>query len=99
VLLDALTHARPHKPAWTTERSAEWIQSMRDSKFDARVVDALLDALMVEDLATLPRPSFGPELPLDLPLPQLDPFRIAASRSGRGLTVPRARPGRATASP
>jgi putative two-component system response regulator len=76
-VFDALTHTRPHKPAWTTERSAEWIQSMRDSKFDARVVDALLDALMIEDLAALPRPSFGPDLPADLPLPQLDPFRAA----------------------
>lgn len=76
-VFDALTHERPHKPAWTTERSAEWIQSMRDSKFDPRVADALLDALMIEDLATLPRPSFGMDLPLDIGLPQLDPFRAA----------------------
>jgi putative two-component system response regulator len=79
-VFDALTHDRPHKPAWTTDRSAEWIQSMRGSKFDPRVVDALLAVLVSEDLATLPLPSFEPDLPLEFALPQLDPFRAALER-------------------
>jgi putative two-component system response regulator len=76
-VFDALTHERPHKPAWSTDRSVEWIQSMSDSKFDARVVAALLDALLIDDLATLPRPSFGLEHPVEFALPQFDPFRTA----------------------
>ena len=58
-VFDALTHDRPYKAAWTSERAAEWISSMRDSKFDPRVVDALLDALQVENLASLPQASYG----------------------------------------
>ena len=74
-VFDALTHNRPHKPAWSSERSAEWIQSMRNSKFDSRVVDALLAAMVVEDLATLPRTTYEDELALDIVTPQLDPAR------------------------
>jgi hypothetical protein len=50
---------------------------MRDSKFNPRVVAALLDTLMTDDLATLPRPSFGLDLPVEIALPLLDPFRTA----------------------
>ncbi len=43
-VFDALTHARPYKTAWTLDETLGWMQSMRDRKFDARVLDGLLRA-------------------------------------------------------
>jgi putative two-component system response regulator len=39
---DALTHARPYKPAWPVERAAAEIASQRGRQFDPAVVDAFL---------------------------------------------------------
>jgi putative two-component system response regulator len=44
VVLDALTSARPYKPAWPLERAREHIEAGRGSHFDPRCVDALLGA-------------------------------------------------------
>lgn len=40
--LDALTHKRPYRPAWSVERTVAKIVAGRGSHFDPRVVDAML---------------------------------------------------------
>lgn len=40
-VFDALTHPRPYKPAWSVERTLEYIVSLREKQFDPQVVDAL----------------------------------------------------------
>jgi putative two-component system response regulator len=40
--LDALTHKRPYRPAWSLERAVAKIVAGRESHFDPAVVDALL---------------------------------------------------------
>jgi putative two-component system response regulator len=40
--LDALTHKRPYRPAWSVERTVAKIVAGRGSHFNPRVVDALL---------------------------------------------------------
>ncbi|MGH7443403.1 MAG: HD domain-containing phosphohydrolase [Longimicrobiales bacterium] len=52
-VFDALTHERPYKPAWSVDDTVEWMESMRGAKFDARVLDALMAVLAIQDLATL----------------------------------------------
>lgn len=53
-VFDALTHARPYKPAWPVEEAAAEINRQRGKHFDPDVVDALLRVLRrpVEDPAT-----------------------------------------------
>jgi putative two-component system response regulator len=46
--LDALTHKRPYRPAWTLERTLAKIVAQRGLHFDPRVVDALLAIRRVE---------------------------------------------------
>jgi putative two-component system response regulator len=43
-VLDALTSARPYKPAWTLDAAREHIAAGRASHFDPRCVDALFAA-------------------------------------------------------
>ena len=47
---DALTHARPYKPAWPPAAALVELQRQRDRQFDAAVGDALLAALDGSDL-------------------------------------------------
>jgi HD-GYP domain-containing protein (c-di-GMP phosphodiesterase class II) len=42
---DALTSDRPYRAAWTVEQTLEYIQSLRGSHFDPRVVDVFLKFL------------------------------------------------------
>jgi putative two-component system response regulator len=42
---DALTHARPYKPAWTVEDAVAEIQRQRGRQFDPQVVDAFMAVL------------------------------------------------------
>jgi response regulator RpfG family c-di-GMP phosphodiesterase len=46
-VFDALTHGRPYKPAWPTERALAEIRREAGGQFDPRVVDAFL-ALQIE---------------------------------------------------
>ncbi len=39
---DALTSDRPYRPAWTTERTLEYLSQQRGTHFDPRVVDAFI---------------------------------------------------------
>lgn len=41
-VFDALTSARPYKPAWDLERSVNLLKEGRGSHFDPRCVDAFL---------------------------------------------------------
>ena len=41
-VFDALTHARPYKPAWPIPRALDEIKKQRGSQFDPLVVDALV---------------------------------------------------------
>jgi putative two-component system response regulator len=50
---DALTHARPYKPAWSTDDAASEIVRSRTTQFDPVVVDAFL-TLEPDDLVDLP---------------------------------------------
>lgn len=43
-VFDALTSARPYKPAWTLERAVEFLQENRDKHFDPACLDAFLGA-------------------------------------------------------
>lgn len=43
-VFDALTSARPYKPAWTLERAVEFMQDNRDKHFDPACLDAFLGA-------------------------------------------------------
>jgi len=43
-VFDALTSARPYKPAWPLERAREFLQSQRGLHFDPQCVDVLLQA-------------------------------------------------------
>jgi putative two-component system response regulator len=72
-VFDALTCERPYKEAWSMHRTVEWIDSMRGTKFDPTVVDALLEVVRTENLTILPETQddeSGPviELPLLYPL-------------------------------
>jgi putative two-component system response regulator len=51
-VFDALTHARPYKPAWEIDRALELITQESKRKFDSRVVSAFmtLDPTVVADL-------------------------------------------------
>jgi HD-GYP domain-containing protein (c-di-GMP phosphodiesterase class II) len=40
---DALTSARPYKPAWTNEQALAWLRGVARSKFDQQCVAALAD--------------------------------------------------------
>jgi putative two-component system response regulator len=48
-VFDALTHARPYKPAWPVDRALEEIAGQRGRQFDPDVVDGFL-ALDPEEL-------------------------------------------------
>jgi putative two-component system response regulator len=52
-VFDALTHERPYKRAWSIEEAAEEMETMRGSKFDPSVLDAMFAVLATQDLATL----------------------------------------------
>jgi hypothetical protein len=52
-VFDALTHARPYKPAWAVEQAMAEIRRLSGSQFDPGVVDAFL-AIGGERLAELP---------------------------------------------
>jgi putative two-component system response regulator len=52
-VFDALTHERPYKRAWTIEEAAEEMETMRGTKFDPAVLDAMFAVLATQDLATL----------------------------------------------
>jgi putative two-component system response regulator len=54
-VFDALTHARPYKPAWEIDRALELITQESKRKFDSRVVSAFmtLDPAGVADPETL----------------------------------------------
>jgi putative two-component system response regulator len=52
-VFDALTHDRPYKSAWPTAEALDWMRTMRGQRFDARVLDALVDVLQVTDLTDL----------------------------------------------
>jgi putative two-component system response regulator len=77
-VFDALTHDRPYKSAWPSDRASEWIESMRGSKFDPAVVDALVEALLVEDLVSLPLPTYDSDM-RHFALPQLAAFRVGSA--------------------
>lgn len=47
----ALTHARPHRPAWSAERALDEIQAQRGRHFDPEVVEAFPAALQSLSLA------------------------------------------------
>lgn len=42
-VFDALTHARPYKPAWTAEQAVEDMRAQRARHFDPDVLDVFLD--------------------------------------------------------
>jgi putative two-component system response regulator len=44
-VFDALTHARPYKPAWSTEEAVVEIKSQSGRQFDPQVVEAFLKVL------------------------------------------------------
>jgi hypothetical protein len=48
-VFDALTHARPYKPAWPAQQAVTEVRRLRSRQFDPAVVDALLSL----DVATL----------------------------------------------
>jgi putative two-component system response regulator len=50
-VFDALTHARPYKPAWTFDRSCEEIERQAGAQFDPVVVDAFLRSVDDGELA------------------------------------------------
>jgi putative two-component system response regulator len=52
-VFDALTHARPYKPAWPVKEAVAEIRSLSERQFDPTVVDAFgeLDATNLVDLA------------------------------------------------
>ena len=52
-VFDALTHERPYKRAWTIEETADEMETMRGTKFDPSVLDAMFAVLATQDLATL----------------------------------------------
>jgi putative two-component system response regulator len=52
-VFDALTHARPYKPAWPVEEAVAEIERQRGRQFDPRVVDAFVE--MLEEDGTLRR--------------------------------------------
>ena len=57
-VFDALTHARPYKPAWSVEDAVEEIRRQRGYHFDPKVVDAFLELLQEDGLlapALVPR--------------------------------------------
>lgn len=69
-VFDALTHARPYKPAWSWDEAVAEIESQRGRQFDPRVVDAFLNLAARGELRTaladiedadpqLPAQSFG----------------------------------------
>lgn len=45
-VFDSLTHERPYKEAWSDHRALDVIREQRGTKFDPRVVDAFLRAMM-----------------------------------------------------
>lgn len=50
---DALTNARPYKPAWTRERALQEIRSQAGRQFDPQYVDAFLRMMADQDDAKL----------------------------------------------
>lgn len=46
-VFDALTCARPYKPAWPIERATAYLSEQRGRHFDPRLVDLFLDNLDV----------------------------------------------------
>lgn len=52
-VFDALSHPRPYKRAWSVGECVGWMQTMRGTKFDPRVLDCLLAVLQTEDLTQL----------------------------------------------
>ncbi|MNT80868.1 Cyclic di-GMP phosphodiesterase response regulator RpfG [compost metagenome] len=44
-VFDALTSARPYKPAWEVERALDFMESQRGLHFDPQVLDAFLASL------------------------------------------------------
>jgi HD domain-containing protein/GAF domain-containing protein len=55
---DALTHARPYKPSWSTHDAVREILRSRATQFDPDVVDAFL-TLDADELVELPTSSFS----------------------------------------
>jgi putative two-component system response regulator len=53
-VFDALTHARPYKPAWRIEDAVREIEQQRGRQFDPAVVDAFLSLLEEDGLLTRP---------------------------------------------
>jgi putative two-component system response regulator len=49
-VFDALTHARPYKPAWSVEDAVGEIERQRGRQFDPRVVDAFVEMLEEDGL-------------------------------------------------
>jgi HD-GYP domain-containing protein (c-di-GMP phosphodiesterase class II)/HAMP domain-containing protein len=44
-VFDALTSRRPYKPAWPVDRALDWMRQQAGSRFDPRVVAALVDSM------------------------------------------------------
>jgi HD-GYP domain-containing protein (c-di-GMP phosphodiesterase class II) len=49
-VFDALTHARPYKPAWPLEQALEELHRQRGQQFDPQVIDAFFDLDLDLDL-------------------------------------------------
>jgi len=52
--LDAVTHKRPYRPAWTLEAALKSIEDASGSHFDVDVVSALFSSGCYQDLRPMP---------------------------------------------
>jgi putative two-component system response regulator len=71
-VFDALTHARPYKPAWSVEHTLDFIREQRGRYFDPDVVDAFLEVAVQ---TTIVEPAGGATPPANdksngLPVPR-----------------------------
>ncbi len=88
--VDALTHARPYRPAWLVPDVLEKVQSEGGTHFDPEIVDALLRSGFLRNLTVTP----------PFPVPAIDEQRrqmsdirgrgIVGSQRGRDKIPPRA---------
>jgi putative two-component system response regulator len=68
-VFDALTHARPYKGPWPVAEAVEWMETMREQKFDPKALDALSAALADGSVPLdtfVPEPSYTAPQPLPL---------------------------------
>ena len=52
--VDALTHARPYRPAWPASDVLEKVQTDGETHFDPEIVDALLRSGFLRNLTVTP---------------------------------------------